>query len=59
MWFLMPHTIALALRLDVSKARGEMSSHMWKNGMIPSIKAIKAIKAVVVRYVGSAGQLGA
>jgi hypothetical protein len=56
MWFLMLRTIALALGLDVSKAREEMSSHMLKNGLIPSIKAIKA---VFVRYVGSAGQLGA
>jgi hypothetical protein len=48
----MLRTIALALGLDVLKARVEMSSHMSRNGLIPSIKA------VVVRYVGSAGQLG-
>jgi hypothetical protein len=55
-WFLMLRTIVLDLGLDVSKARGEMSLHMLGNGLIPSFRAIKA---VVVRYVGSAGQLGA
>jgi hypothetical protein len=43
----MLRTTALALGLDVLKARVKMSSNMSRDGLIPSIKAIKV---VVVRY---------